>query len=317
MKILHRKFQRKHNRHFSCLYLFLLCASLCSSFSCKQTSDIPQNIEEASKLVWIEGGAYKMGNENTPDASPLIDQKIQGFWIQKYEVTNLQFHQFVEATNYITLAEKNGGSYVFDVNGTDSTFLSAAPWWKFKKNANWRNPNGEKNITVSDNYLPVAHIAYVDACAYCEWLNMRLPTEAEWEFVARENGDVADKNIWQGNFPFENKNTDGFLYTSPVGSFAVGRKGLHDMNGNVWEWCSDYYHSNWYTLAADFPEKLRVEGPTKPYDPAMPHDTFRVIRGGSYLCSENFCTGYLPSSRMRSQVNMTFGHIGFRCVKEK
>lgn len=316
MKMLRRESQRRQRVKFLCTSLCLLCASLCSFFSCNQASDIPQNIEEANELVWIEGGKYQMGDENTPDAYPLIAQEIQGFWMHKYEVTNAQFNEFVNATHYITLAEKNGGSYVFVENGVeDSLSIPGAPWWRYRQAASWRNPRGDKNIKGIHDFSPVTHIAYEDACAYCDWLEMRLPTEAEWEFAAQQNGEVPDKNIWQGNFPYENKNSDGFIYTSPVGSFPAGKKGLHDINGNVWEWCSDYYHANWYVMANQLPFNERYKGPKKPYDPSAPYDSARVIRGGSFLCAENYCTGYLPFTRMRSQTDMTFGHIGFRCVK--
>ena len=146
---------------------------------------------------------------------------------------------------------------------------------------------------------------------------MRLPTEAEWEYAATLNGEVSEKNIWQGNFPYENKTEDRFERTSPVGSFLAGKLGLHDMNGNVWEWCADYYHADWYKLAENLSIEERKNGPKKPYDPYALYNTVRVIRGGSYLCADNFCTSYRPFTRMRSDVKMTFGHIGFRCVRDK
>ena len=236
--------------------------------------------------------------------------------MQKYEVTNAQFGVFVKASGYITLAEKNGGSYVFDPNAkADTMSIPGAPWWKYTSAANWKNPQGNKNITTENNYLPVAHIAYTDACAYCDWLGMRLPTEAEWEFAARGDGEKIEQNIWQGNFPYENKNLDGFSKTAPVGSFPPGKNGLYDINGNVWEWCADYYHASWYIMAVQLPIGLRSNGPDRAYDPSSPYDETRVIRGGSFLCSDNYCTGYLPFTRMRSSVERTFEHIGFRCVK--
>lgn len=272
----------------------------------------PKNITEASSLVWVPEGHYRMGS-----GVKTLEQEIPGFWMQAYEVSYLQFSIFAEETGYQSLAERNGGSYVFFENGkSDSTTLPNAPWWHFVQDANWKNPNPATGYQPSD-FEPVTHIAYVDACAYCEWLEMRLPTEAEWEYAAAINGEQADKNIWQGNFPYENKAEDGFAYTAPLGSFSAGKLGLYDMQGNVWEWCSDYYHANWYALAQQMPLAMRRVGPSLPFDESAPYDTMRVIRGGSYLCAENYCKGYETSTRMRSDVRMSFGHIGFRCVKEK
>src|SRR5690606_3339225 len=137
------------------------------------------------------------------------------------------------------------------------------------------------------------------------------------EYAATLNGEVNEKNIWQGNFPYENKAEDGFEKTSPVGSFPAGEIGLYDMNGNVWEWCADYYHENWYKIAQNLTAENRKKGAKKPYDSYALYDTVRIIRGGSYLCADNFCKGYRSFSRMRSDVKMTFGHIGFRCAKQK
>lgn len=259
-----------------------------------------------------------MGNEKLADASPALEQEVSDFYLQKYEVTNAQFRKFVEATGYKTLAERNGGSYVFTVPFQEDSFsIPNAPWWHFVKQASWKNPTGKKHLEVTNDFEPATHIAYEDACAYCDWLDMRLPTEAEWEYAATLNGEVSEKNIWQGNFPYENKTEDRFERTSPVGSFLAGKLGLHDMNGNVWEWCADYYHADWYKLAENLSIKERKNGPKKPYDPYTLYDTVRVIRGGSYLCADNFCTSYRPFTRMRSDVKMTFGHIGFRCVRDK
>jgi len=286
-----------------------------STFGCRK-SHVPKSLHEAGALVWIEGGNFEMGKNGVTDASPTITQKIDGFLMQKYEVTNMQFDAFVQATNYVTLAERNGGSYIFNPGArADSMSIPGAPWWKYIPGAYWKNPQGDKNITAYHHFLPVAHIAYEDACAYCDWLDMSLPTEAEWEFAAKNDGEKTTQNIWQGNFPYENKKQDGFEGAAPVGSFPAGKNGLYDINGNVWEWCADYYHAAWYVMATQLAVELRTKGPNRSYDPSSPYNETRVIRGGSFLCSDNYCTGYLPFTRMRSSVESTFEHIGFRCVR--
>lgn len=273
-------------------------------------------MEQAGATVWIEGGTFRMGHEGTADASPLLEQKITGFWMQRYEVTNAQFDLFCRQTGYMTQAEKTGGSYVFVMDASpDSLSIPGTPWWRFTEGADWRHPQG-KNSNISDkSFNPVAHVSHTDACAYCDWLGMRLPTEAEWEWAARTDGGHQQKNVWQGPFPNRNDNTDGFMRTAPVGSFYMGKNGLFDISGNVWEWCADKYNAGWYYTGAQISAEERVKGPAKSYDPSRPYATSHVIRGGSFLCSENYCTGYLPYTRMRSDSGQTFEHIGFRCVK--
>ena len=301
----------RHQQSFVAI-VFIIFLSIAG---CRK-SHVPTSLDEASGLVWIEGGTFEMGKDGVADASPTITQKIDGFWMQKYEVTNAQFETFAKAKNYTTLAEKNGGSYVFlPTAKADSLSIPGAPWWKYITDAYWKNPQGNKNITRENKFQPVTHIAYEDACAYCDWLEMSLPTEAEWEFAAKGDGEKTEQNIWQGNFPYENNNHDGFEKTAPVGSFPAGKNGLYDINGNVWEWCADYYHASWYIMATQLPVSLRANGPDRAYDPSLPYSETRVIRGGSFLCSDNYCTGYLPFTRMRSSVEYTFEHIGFRCVK--
>ena len=274
--------------------------------------------QKTNDLIWVKGGKTIIGNLEQSDAQPLFSAKVDGFWIQKYEVTNAQFLKFVINTGYITLAEKNRGSYVFNSSlEEDSTTLENAVWWKFKQGASWKHPEGiDSSINGKEEY-PVVHIAYEDACAYCEWLGMRLPTEVEREYAAKKNGNEPLKNSWQGIFPEENLKTDGFYGTSAVGSFQAGDLGLFDMQGNVWEWCMDPYHQNAYYFAEKW--KITSSEPLVPeyFDENSPDEETRVIRGGSFLCAENYCRGYDYNKRMRSSVKMTFSHIGFRCVKGK
>ncbi|NGF74295.1 formylglycine-generating enzyme family protein [Fluviicola sp. SGL-29] len=274
--------------------------------------------QQQNDLIRIKGGRITIGTVEQPDAQPLFDVHVTHFRMQRYEVTNAQFSDFVIKTGYRTRAERNGGSYVFDPSlRNDSTTLIDAPWWRYTQGANWKHPEGIASDIAGKENHPVVHIAYEDACSYCEWLGMRLPTEVEWEYAAKKNGNEVLKNIWQGSFPEYSSAEDGFERTAPVGSFLAGKLGLFDMPGNVWEWCRDPYHQHAYTFAKKW--KVDSSQPLVPnyFDEQSPHEETRVIRGGSFLCAENYCKGYEPAQRMRSSVKMTFSHIGFRCVKGK
>lgn len=269
---------------------------------------------QENKLIWVKGGKTIVGNKEQADAQPLFSVKITGFWMQEHEVTNSEFAVFVDQTGYTTLAERNGGSFVFANSLENDTIYNDAPWWKFRSGVNWKNPIDTLNIENLKNH-PVVHIAFEDACAYCEWLGMRLPTEIEREYVTFKN-EEEQMNIWQGKFPETNDTLDGFFGTAPVGSYAPGKLGFVDLQGNVWEWCQDPYHENAYNFA----EKWGVLNSSVPlvpeyYDVFSPDEETRVIRGGSFLCAENYCIGYQSNVRMRSSVKRTFSHIGFRCVK--
>lgn len=289
-----------------------LIAVVCSfiSFVC--------SAQNKHDLIWVKGGKTTIGNLEQSDAQPLFEVKVDGFWMQKYEVTNARFAEFIRQTGYITLAERNNGSYVFYSSlEEDSTTPENAVWWKFEQGASWKHPGGIHSSINGKEEHPAVHIAYEDACAYCEWLGMRLPTEVEREYAAKKNGEETLKNVWQGVFPEENLKTDGFYGTAPVGSFKPGRLGLFGMQGNVWEWCLDPYHQHAYYFAEKW-KKVSYK-PLVPafFDEHSSNEETRVIRGGSFLCAENYCKGYEYNRRMRSSVNMTFSHIGFRCVKGK
>ncbi|MBD0286936.1 MAG: formylglycine-generating enzyme family protein [Flavisolibacter sp.] len=307
-------------------------------------------------MVWIKGGEYSMGcsnQEGRPDEYPIHKVKVDGFWMDITEVTNAQFRQFVEATGYITTAEKApdweelkkqlppgtpkpdesalvAASLVFTPPAQAVPLNNAAQWWSWTKGADWRHPEGPNStIEGKDNY-PVVHISWDDANAYAKWAGKRLPTEAEWEYAARgglinkpftwgsesvESGK-AKANIWQGHFPDNNTGKDGFKGLAPVKSFAPNGYGLYDMAGNVWEWCSDWYEPNYYQQLKD---RLAVnpKGPSSSYDPDEPTVPKRVVRGGSFLCHASYCSSYRVSARMKSSPDTGLEHTGFRCVADK
>jgi formylglycine-generating enzyme required for sulfatase activity len=292
-------------------------------------------------MVWIPGGTFAMGSDDEmmQDARPIHDVKVDGFFMDKTEVTNEQFARFVAATKYVTVAERKpdakdypdappemlvAGSIVFTPPPGPVSLQNHLAWWSYVPGADWRHPDGpDSTIKGRENY-PVVQVCYDDAVAYCKWAGKRLPTEAEWEYAARGGMDRkryvwGDKlnpggkwmvNNWQGRFPFENTKEDGFDRLAPAGSYSPNGYGLFDMAGNVWEWCSDWYQPN-------YPEGNGATNPTGPdssHDPAEPGVAKRVQRGGSFLCSDLYCTRYLPGARGKGAPDSGASHLGFRCV---
>jgi formylglycine-generating enzyme len=308
-------------------------------------------------MVWIPAGVFMMGADNKQgrrDEYPKHSVKLNGFYMDVTEVTNQQFEAFVKATNYITTAEKDVDWEVLKKQlapGTekpDAEMLKAASlvfvptenavnlqdysqWWRWTHGANWRHPKGPDSDIVGKENFPVVHISWDDAQAYCKWAGKRLPTEAEWEFAARgelknnvytwgnqsiDSGKIKC-NYWQGNFPSANQNTDGFYNAATVKSFAPNGYGLYDMAGNVWEWCADLYNHNYYESFKKNTTAINPLGPKKSYDPDEPLVPKRVMRGGSFLCNESYCSGYRVAARMKSSADSGMEHLGFRCVSNK
>jgi formylglycine-generating enzyme len=305
-------------------------------------------------MVWIPGGEFLMGTDDTeanPAEQPAHRVRLSGFWIDRTELTNAEFRRFADATKYMTTAERPveweqlktqlppgtpkppddkliPGSLVFSPPDHPVALDDINHWWKWVPNASWRHPDGEgSSIEDKDDY-PVVHISWDDAVAYTHWAGKRLPTEAEWEFASRggldgkkyawgdefQPGGKYQANTWQGHFPETHTDEDGFPRLSPMKSFPPNGYGLHDMIGNVWEWCSDWYRPDSYRLDAARSPLVDPTGPEKSYDPDEPFQPKRVTRGGSFLCSANFCTNYRPSARRGTATDSGMSHLGFRCV---
>jgi formylglycine-generating enzyme required for sulfatase activity len=291
-------------------------------------------------MVWIPGGTFWMGSDEFDDTKPIHKVYVDGFWMDRTEVTNAQFAAFVQATGYVTVVERPLDPKRYSKGRTEKPFslvfvpptkavdpfqCDIGEWWQAVPGACWKHPEGPgSDLTGSENH-PVVHVCYDDAVAYAKWAGKRLPTEAEWEFAARGGldrkrfcwGDEARPdgkclcNNWQGKFPNKNLAQDGFAGAAPVGSFPPNGFGLHDMAGNVWEWCSDWYQPSYSTSFAT----RNPRGPDSGYDPMEPGVPKRVQRGGSFLCADNYCTRYLPGARGKGDPDSSANHIGFRCVR--
>ena len=269
---------------------------------------------------------------------------VDGFWMDKTEVTNEQFERFVKATVYVTLAERVptreefptappenlvAGSVVFTPPATAVALDNHFQWWNYVKGANWRHPTGPKSDLKGQEKHPVVHIAYDDALAYCQWAGKRLPTEAEFEYAARgglerkvyawgdefQPGGKWMANTFQGHFPDKNTGEDGFAGTAPVGSFPANGHGLYDMAGNVWEWTSDWYRPDFYQTLADAGGVARnPQGPATSFDPSEPGTKKRVLKGGSFLCTDQYGKRYEPGGRGKGEPDTGTNDLGFRCV---
>lgn len=313
-----------------------------------------QNVPEG--MVRIPGGKFYQGAVAHDQMAMAHEKprhlvKVDGFYMDKHEVTNAQFAKFVKETGYLTVAERKldweelkkqlptgtpkphdsifkPGSLVFKkTTSSVPNLYDYSQWWQWSIGANWKHPNGpESSIEGKENY-PVVHIALEDALAYCSWAGRRLPTEAEWEFAARGNnekaiytwGNTFDKlstqaNSWEGEFPVKNTLEDGYELRAPVMSYPPNAFGLYDMAGNVWEWTSDWYNAQYYNQLNTEGFVENPQGASAPYNPNNPLAREKVIKGGSFLCSDSYCASYRISARMANSTDSGAEHIGFRTV---
>ncbi|MCS6853059.1 MAG: formylglycine-generating enzyme family protein [Gemmataceae bacterium] len=295
-------------------------------------------------MVWIPPGKFRMGDSQGlfPDAEPVHEVELDGFWMDETEVTNAQFARFVEETGYVTVAERAPdpaefpgakpellvpGSIVYLPPKEPTSLDNYLAWWRYVPGANWRHPEGPGSDIKDRMDHPVVHVCWFDAVAYAEWAGKRLPTEAEWEYAARGGLDQKPyvwgeernpsgrwmANNWQGDFPNTNSALDGYKTTAPVRSFPPNGYGLYDMSGNVWEWCSDWYRPDYYRMS---PRK-NPQGPdgASSFDPLEPGIPKRVQRGGSFMCADSYCIRYMPAGRGKGEPKSAAWHIGFRCVR--
>jgi formylglycine-generating enzyme len=302
-----------------------------------------------TNMVWIAGGTFWMGCDGCgmPDALPAHRVSVDGFWMDRTPVTNADFERFVNATGYVTVAERPldpkdfpgvprdklvPGSAVFKATSHPVPLDNPLRWWHYTAGANWKHPEGPGSGIQDRSDHPVVHIAFEDALAYARWAGKRLPTEAEYEFAARGGldrnlyawgneltpGGRAVANTWQGQFPVKDSGEDGYIGTSPVTAFPPNGFGLYDMGGNVWQWCADWYRPDYYgTLARAGLLANNPQGPGASYDPQEPRAAKRVVRGGSYLCTDQYCARYLVGSRGKAEVSSGTSNLGFRLVRSR
>jgi sulfatase modifying factor 1 len=282
----------------------------------------------------------------TRDATPIHRVDVDGFWMDATELTNEEFAKFVKATGYVTIAERTptaaefptappenlvAGSTVFTPTSGPVPLNNHFVWWRYQRGASWRHPEGPGSSIQDRDKYPVVQIAYDDAVAYARWAGKRLPTEAEWEFAAR--GGLTGKiyawgddfhpdgktmaNTYQGKFPVKDTGEDGFDGIAPVASFPPNGYGLYDVAGNVWEWVSDWYRPDYYAqLAAEGGIARNPRGPASPFDPGEPGEKKRVQRGGSFLCTDQYCSRYIVGTRGKGEVSTGSNHLGVRLVKD-
>jgi formylglycine-generating enzyme required for sulfatase activity len=299
-------------------------------------------------MVWIPGGTFWMGCEGCgmPDALPVHLVEVDGFWMDRTPVTNADFDRFVKATAYVTVAERPlnahdfpgiqkellvPGSAVFTPTSRAVPLDNPLQWWRYTPGANWKHPEGPGSDVRARADHPVVHVAFEDVLAYAKWAGKRVPTEAEFEFAARGGldrnlypwgneltpGNKPAANIWQGTFPAKDRGEDGYTGTSPVTAFPPNAFGLRDMGGNVWQWCADWYRPDYYATLGNAGDAIarNPAGPGDSLDPQEPGAAKRVVKGGSYLCTDQYCARYLVGSRGKAEVTSGTSNLGFRLVR--
>ncbi|MGF1470280.1 MAG: formylglycine-generating enzyme family protein [Rubrobacteraceae bacterium] len=284
--------------------------------------------KEASEMVRLEGGEFLMGTDDpvgfpADGEGPVRAVTLEPFRIDACAVSNARFAAFVAETGYLTDAEIYGYSFVFGGllpdDFPDTRGVAQAPWWRQVFGASWRHPEGPQSSLEDRMGHPVVHVSWNDATAYCSWAGGRLPTEAQWEYAAR--GGLEQKryawgdelkphgewrcNIWQGTFPAHNTVEDGHFGPAPVHEFKPNGYGLYNVAGNIWEWCSDWFHPSFH-----------VHGP-RDNPPGPPFGRGRVIRGGSYLCHDSYCNRYRVAARSSNTPDSSTGNMGFRCASNE
>jgi formylglycine-generating enzyme required for sulfatase activity len=298
-------------------------------------------------MVRIPGGTFRMGSDrHYPEEAPAHEVRVSGFWISRHAVTNAEFKRFVDATAYVTLAERPANpadypganpemlvpsSVMFQKAVKPVDLRNPYNWWTYVAGADWQHPRGPGSSIAALLDHPVVHVAVEDAEAYAKWRGQELPTEAEWEFAARGGLDEAEftwggeympngkpmANNWQGEFPWQNLLQDGYEWTAPVGSFPPNGYGLFDMAGNVWEWTTDWYqdHSRIERACCTI-DNPRGGVREQSYDARTPAIRIprKVMKGGSYLCAPNYCRRYRPAARMAQAIDTSTCHLGFRCI---
>lgn len=307
----------------------------------------PAGPPPAADMEWVPGGTFLMGSDrHYPEEAPALEAEVGGFWIDRHQVTNAGFAEFVRATGYVTVAERPldpadypgapaenllPGSMVFSATAGPVDLRDYGNWWAWVPGASWRAPEGPGSSLAGRDDHPVVHVAHEDAAAYAEWAGKALPSEAEWERAARGGLDGAEfvwgddklvdgrppANWWQGEFPWQNTRDDGYERTAPVGSFPANGYGLHDMAGNVWEWTDDWFVLDRATAggccAPPGPRSGTREESQNPHRPQF-RVPRKVVKGGSFLCADNYCMRYRPAARQAQDVDTGMSHIGFRCV---
>ena len=279
-------------------------------------------------MVRLDGGAFLMGTASraafpADGEGPVREVRVAPFLLDPHAVSNARFAAFVDATGHVTEAERHGWSFVFHLFlppevRSRAKRVAATPWWCAIGGASWRQPEGRGSDAADRPDHPVVHVSWSDASEYCRWAGTRLPTEAEWEYAAR--GGLVQKafpwgdslrpggehrcNIWQGRFPHVNTGEDGYPGTAPVDAYPANGFGLHNMAGNVWEWCADWFSPGFHVNGPR-------ENPTGP-----PAGETRVMRGGSYLCHASYCNRYRVAARSANTPDSSTGNIGFRCAAD-
>ncbi len=341
------------------IFSFLVLLSVVLLFSeCKKkgNSSIKNTIEAPEGMVWVQGKTFLQGAKESdkyamPREKPAHEVTVDGFFIDVTEVTNKEFKAFVNATKYITVAERKidweemksqvppgtpkphdsilqPGSLIFNKNVNAVVNMNNyTQWWTWKIGANWKHPSGPNSTIEGKDNFPVVHIALEDALAYCKWANRRLPTEAEWEAAAQGKNTnniftwgndssvlFENANTWQGVFPTKNESKDGFEFISEVKSYPSNSIGLYDMLGNVWEITSDLFNVNYYQQLDISKPIINPKGAKQSYSPSNPYQAEHVMKGGSFLCHESYCASFRISARMGNAIDSASDHLGFRTV---